>query len=131
MALANDLTLDDVSGDDVVYRLQSQDKDGSRRIDVATTLQAPGVLSIKHSLTGKGSQAIDRHLVQISRTVMTALGVPASVVVNFTLAVPRTVEVTPTMAKDAVANLIDFIADGQITSLATTANLDALMRGES
>lgn len=89
------------------------------------------MLTIKHSLTGKGASAVDRHLVQISRTIMTASGVPVSAILNFTMAVPRAVEVTPTIVKDAVSNLIDFLADGQIASLATTANLDALMRGES
>lgn len=39
MALANDLVLDDVSGDDVTYRLINQDASGTRRIDLATTLQ--------------------------------------------------------------------------------------------
>jgi len=130
MALANDLVLDDVSGDDVTYRLINQDATGARRIDLATTLQSPGMFTIKHSLTGKGVQAVDRHLVQISRTIQTSSG-PVAAVFNFTMAIPRAAEVTPTVVKDAVANLVDFLADGQITSLATTANLEALMRGES
>jgi hypothetical protein len=130
MALANDLVLDDVSGDDVTYRLASQDAGGSRRIDVATTLQNPGLLVIKHSTTGKGSAMVDRHLVSISRTLATTTG-PQTCTVNFTMAIPRAVEVTPTIVKDAVVNLVDLLVDGQITSVATTATLDALMRGES
>jgi hypothetical protein len=130
LSLASDLVLDDVSGDDVTYRLVSNDSSGSRRIDLATNLQNPGLLVIKHSVSGKGTSAVDRHLVQITRTMSSTPG-PVTLTVNFTMSIPRAVEVTSTIVKDAVANLIDFLADGQITSLATTANLDALMRGES
>jgi len=129
--LANDIVLDDVSGDDVTYRLFKQDSTGTSRIDLATNLVAPAIMSIRHSLQGKGEDAVDRHLVQFTRTINDASGTPRTLTVNVTIAIPRASVITATIVKDQVANAIDFLADGQIASLATTANLDALMRGES
>lgn len=128
---ANDLVLDGASGADTTYRLQSYDGNGgSRRIDTATTLAAPSVLTIKHSTSGKGTAAIDRHLVQIQKTITGSQG-PVTLTCNFTVAVPRDVAVTPTIVKDAIVNIVDLLTDGQIASVATTANIDSLLRGEA
>jgi len=127
----NDLTLDDKSGDDVVYRLFRSDSTGTQRIDVATTLAEPSLLVIKHSTSGKGAAAIDRHLVQLSKTVQDTNGLSVSLVCNFTLQVPRNAVVTSQMVYDQVCNLADFLVDGQLTSVTTTTNLDALLRGEA
>lgn len=123
------LVVDDASGDDVSYALINQDSSGSRRLDVASSLALPNLLSIKHSVTGKGSQAVDRHLVQISRTVASTIS-PVSLVANFTLAVPRDTAVTSSIIHDTVANLLDFLMNGDLATL-TTTNIDALIRGES
>lgn len=128
--LANDITLDNKDGTDVVYRLTSQTSDGTRRLDVATTLALPGQLSIKHSVTGKAPNIVDRHLVQLSRTVAASLGV-ATVNANFTLTVPRDVAVTNVVVYNVVSNILDFLSDGALTGMATVANVDALLRGES
>jgi hypothetical protein len=122
-------TLDDASGDDITYALVRQDGNGTTRLDTATTLAAPAYLSIKHSTSGKGKAAVDRHLVQIARTV-DSTPEPVQLVVNFTLAVPRDSVVTAQMVYDAVANIIDFISAGGLTSL-TTTTVDGLLRGES
>lgn len=123
------LTLDDASGDDVTYALIGQDLSSSRRIDTATTAALPGLLQIKHSSQGNGGGAIDRHLVQVIRTV-DGTGGPKQVVVNFTIAVPRDPAATNAIVADAVSNLLDFIASGGIATL-TTDNLFSLLRGES
>jgi hypothetical protein len=128
--LANDITLDKQDGTDVVYRLINQDQTGSRRIDITTNLSAPKLLTIRHSTNGKGSDAVDRHLISISQVVAGSLA-PRTLTLNFTVAVPRDVAVTSTMVKDAITNLIDFLADGSIASLATMNNVDAILRGES
>jgi len=128
--LANDLTLDNKDGTDVVYRLISQSSDGSRRTDIASTLALPAVLNIKHSVTGKAPNIVDRHLVQLTKVVPTASG-SATINVNFTVTVPRDVAVTQVMIHNAVSNVIDFLLDGASTGLATTANIDAILRGES
>lgn len=128
--LSNDITLDKADGTDVVYRLTSQDQTGTRRIDIATTMALPAALVIKHSTTGKSPNVVDRHLVQLNKTVATALG-SVNANVNFTLTVPRDIAVTAVIIHDLVSNLVDFLSDSAITGLATQANVDAILRGES
>jgi hypothetical protein len=129
--LAEQLVLDTVSGADVTFKLIKSSENGTTRIDVATTAAAPALMQVKHSVQGRGTDAVDRHLVQFSRTVVDTAGKPFVITVNLTLAVPRNVAVTNAIVKDVVANLVDFLADGAIASLATTTNLDAILRGES
>lgn len=128
--LANDLTLDNANGDDVVYRLVSQGSDGSRRIDVASTLAAPSMLSIKHSVSGKAPNLVDRHLVQLTKTLAASVG-SVTPVVNLTLTVPRDPAVTSTVMHNMISNMLDLIDDAALTGFASTANVDAILRGES
>ena len=128
--LASDLTLDKANGTDVVYRLVSTDTTGSRRIDIASTLALPATLVIKHSVSGKSPNIIDRHLVQLNKTLAAAVGV-TTLNCNFTITVPRDVAVTATEVADVVSNMIDFLSDSALTGYASHVNLDALLRGES
>jgi len=128
--LASDITLDKADGTDVVFKLVSNSQDGSRRLDVATTLALPTTLVIKHSVTGKEPTLIDRHLIQFNQTVAAAIGT-RTVNVNFTLNIPRDVAVTPTIIANLVSHMVDFLSDGAITGYATHANVDAILRGES
>jgi len=131
MAFSADIVLDDASGDDITYRLTSTDASGSKRIDIATTLSAPAFLAVRHSQAGKGSDTIDRHLVQFTRTLADANGVPRTLTVNLTLAVPRSAVITTQVVIDQVANLLDFLMSGGFTTLASTANIDSLLRNEA
>ena len=128
--LANDLSLDNKDGSDVLYRLVSSSPEGTRRIDIASTLAIPSTLVIKHSQSGKLPNIVDRHLVQVNRSVATSTGT-AAVNVNLTVNVPRDVAVTPTLVHNAISNVVDFLLDLASTGLATTANIDAILRGES
>jgi hypothetical protein len=130
MSFASTLTLDDASGDDISYVLVKTNGDGTSRIDSASTLALPQVLNIKHSVTGKGVDAVDRHLVQISKSV-SATPANVQVIGNFTLAVPRNIAVTNEMVYDVISNIMDLLMSGGFTTLATTTNVDALLRGES
>jgi hypothetical protein len=132
MSFTTTLTLDDASGDAVAYTTVSNGVDGVKRLDVASTLAAPGIMQIKHSVNGSGANAIDRHLVQFSRTADSS-GVPRTAVVNLTLAIPRDAVITNGMVADLVSNLIDFIADGTFgdSGIGGVTNLTALLRGES
>lgn len=128
----DNLVLDDASGDEVTYSLiLNGSGDGSKRIDIASTLSEPGILQIKHSVAGAGPNAIDRHLVQISRTLVSA-GVPRTLVVNFTIAAPRDVVITNQLVFDTVSNMVDFLSDGSFSSsgIGGTTNLVSLLRGE-
>jgi hypothetical protein len=126
-------TLDDASGDDVVYALVGQDLTSSKRVDTGATVAEPGILSIKHSVSGVGSESVDRHLVQFARTKLTTSGTPRTAVVNLTIAIPRDSVITATIVDDLVANLVDFIADGGFSGsgMAGVTNLTALKRGET
>lgn len=128
--LSSDLTLKTAAGADVVYRLVSQDTTGTRRIDIASTLALPSTLIIKHSQSGKGNLVVDRHLIQLNKTLATALG-STVLNANFTLTVPRDVAVTALTVHDIVSNLLDLLTDGTYTGTATTPTLDAVLRGES
>lgn len=128
--LANDITLDKKDGTDVIFRLTSQGVDGSKRLDITSTMALPTALVIKHSTTGKLPLLVDRHLVQVTKTVSASVGT-ASVNANFTLTVPRDVAITPTVIYDVITHILDLLQDGSITGLATTANIDAILRGES
>lgn len=128
--LASDITLDKKDGTDVIYKLVSQGQDGSRRLDVATTMALPATLVIKHSVTGKVPNLVDRHLVQLNKTVAAAIGT-VSANLNLTVTVPRDVAITPAVIHDLISQLVDFLTDGTQTGLAVTANIDAILRGES
>lgn len=130
MALSSTITLDDASGDDVVFVLIKTNGDGTSRIDQAATLALPHVLNVKHSANGKGSLAVDRHLIQFAKTV-SATPADVQLVTNLTIAVPRNIAVTSQMVYDQVAVLCDFIMSGGFTTLASTANIDSVLRGES
>lgn len=128
--LASDLTLDKADGTDVVFRLVSTDTTGSRRIDIASTLALPATLVIKHSVSGKSPNVIDRHLVQLNKVIPTAVG-SVTLTANFTLTVPRDVAVTSAEVFDITSNVLDFLSDSALTGYAAHANLEALLRGES
>lgn len=129
--LANDLILDKKDGTDVTFRLQSTDKDGSRRIDIGSTLALPTTFVIKHSVSGKApGLVVDRHLLQVNKTVESSTGV-AACNANFTISIPRDVAVTTAVVHDVISHLVDFLTDLSSTGLATTANIDAILRGES
>lgn len=133
MSLTDTLTLDDASGDDVVYNLVSRDSTGTVRRDIATSNVSPGLLSIKHSVSGSGLNTVDRHLVQFTRTVPDSENVPRTAVVNLTLAIPQASVITSTIVNDLIANLVDLISDGGFTGsgFAGITNITALSRGES
>lgn len=133
MSFSATQTLDDASGDDVVYALTGQDLTSSKRFDTGSTVSEPGLMTIKHSVQGVGSAATDRHLVQFTRTKLTTAGVPKTAIVNLTIAIPRDSVITSTIVDDLVANLVDFIADGGFSGsgFAGVTNLTALKRGET
>jgi len=128
--LSNDLTLKDADGTDSVFRLVSQDTTGTRRLDIASTLALPSVLQIKHSTSGKGAALVDRHLIQLNKTLAATLG-SVALNANLTLAVPRDVAVTPEAIHDIISNILDLLTDGTYTGTSTTTTLDAILRGES
>ncbi|DAD51881.1 TPA_asm: coat protein [ssRNA phage Gerhypos.1_24] len=132
MNFSADIVLDDADGTDVTYRRVGSLQNGSRWIDTATTLTAPALMEVLHNTTGKGADTVDRHLVRMTRTIADAAGVPRTLTVNFTLAVPRSAVMTNQIVYDEVANLLDFLTDQALTAgLADTDCITSLLRGES
>jgi len=129
MSITSPIVVDDASGDDVTFARVGGDTSSSRFIDVASSLAEPGLFEIKHNLQGSGAATIDRHLVSLRRTVA-ASPAPVSLVVNFTIAVPRNAVVTAQMVYDAIANVIDFVSAGGLATL-TTTTVDSLLRSET
>jgi hypothetical protein len=132
MAFSDTQTLDDQSGDDLTFVLTKRDALSSSRIDNATTLAFPCVLNIKHSTTGSGKSAVDRHLVQLIKTV-DATPNPVDLVINLTMSVPRASELTKQIIYDAFSPIMDFLLvpgtyNGPVSS---TSTIDALLRGET
>jgi len=132
MAFANDLVLDDASGDDITFTLvQTGDRTGNSRHDISSTISTPRVLNIKHTQSGNLKDGIvDRHLVQILHTVDGGSG-PKQVSVNFTVTVPRDPAVTQGIVHDDVAIIVDLLTDGALVNPMTAVNLARLLRGES
>lgn len=131
--LTSTLLLDDASGDEITYVLISQDATGTVRLNSASTNAEPQALSVKHSKSGSGINTVDRHLIQLSKTVLDANSVARTAIVNFTMAVPQATVITNAMVIDLVANLIDLISDGGFSAagMAGTVALTQLLRGES
>lgn len=83
------------------------------------TLQEPVLLNIGHQMTS-ALDGSDRHLVKLTRTVLDSDNRPRSLVINCTIAVPR-VGIARTDVDDGIAEIVSFFS---------TANVDALLRGE-
>lgn len=129
---SGDIALDGATGTESTYKLISQSNGESQRIDSSTTLAEPCFMNVKHTVTGKGAAAVDRHLVQFTLTKNDASGLPKTAVVNLTIAVPRTT-ITSADVKKITAHAVDFISDGGFSGsgFVGTTVLDALLIGEN
>jgi len=115
------------------YTRTSQDASGSRWFDTAASATEPRTLEIKHQVSGKGKDAVDRHLIKISTTKLDTEQVPHIVVVSTTLSLPRNTIVTATNVYNNVANMIDLLTALQwapLQTALTTTYVDKLLRGE-
>lgn len=127
-------TLDGRAGADQTFTLLGADNTGSTRLDTASTLTEPKRLNIKHSSSGQGAAAIDRHLIQTSNTKLNTAGVARTATVNLTIAVPRDTVITAAIVEDLISNIISLMSGGAFsttTGLTSNANITALLRGES
>jgi len=129
---SGDIALDGATGTEATFKLISQSAGESTRIASTTTLAEPKLLAVKHTVSGKGAAAVDRHLVQLSLTKNDGNGLPKVCVVNLTIAVPRST-ITTAEVKDLVAYCTDFISDGGFSGsgFAGTTILDGLLIGEN
>lgn len=127
-------TLDARNGTDQTFALLGQDSNSSKRIDTASTNTEPKLLNVKHSVSGSGSAAVDRHLIQCSQLKLNSAGVPRTGTVNLTIAVPRDTVITQAMIEDCIANIVSLVCGGAFsTTTGFTSNsvITQLLRGES
>lgn len=86
------------------------------------TVGQPNLMQISHQMPAPTNvDAIDRHLVKRSLTVLDSAGKPRTLTVNLTLAVPRS-GITETNVKDLMCQIADLSDDSSITA--------QLLRGE-
>lgn len=103
--------------------------DGRVRINDATTLLEPELLTIRHSTSRGGSgnpkqAVVDRHLVQASRTLRDSeTGEEYQATVNMTFIVPRHASF------DATA--VGALQNDVVYTLGASGTLEAVLRGES
>lgn len=123
--------LDDADGTDITFELVQQAADGTVRLDSASTLAQPRKLVIKHSVSGKGTTAVDRHLIQLTELVASGTD-QATGTVNLTFAMPRNPLITEAKMFDLASLLICFVTgEAYPTASLTTTSIQKLLRGES
>lgn len=125
MALTSNVSINDGQATPVSHTFAATvvATDGTTRIDQVSTLVEPVLFVIKHSVSGKAPNLTDRTLVQFSTTKKDTLGVAQVLNSNFTIAAPRNAVITRAMINDHIAFIKNF--------LSVTANVDAILRGES
>lgn len=127
-------TLDARDGTDQTFALVGQDSVSSKRLDTASTLSEPRSLVIKHSASGSGANAVDRHLVQSSVTKLNSSGVARTGTVNLTIAMPRDTVITSALIEDCIANIVSLISNHAFSATTGFTNdtvILQLLRGES
>jgi len=133
MALSDSLTLENAFNTNNTFSRTKSSPDGEW-VDTASTPAEPRGLKVKHQVSGKGSNAVDRHLIQVYKTkVSTTDGQPKTAVVNITMNLPRDAILSSTDVYNLFMNAVELIAASQfgplITAL-TLTNFDKILRGE-
>lgn len=131
--LADNLTLSGRTGVDCAFKRVVEPNGGLLRIDTTQPLAESHQILVKHSKQGNGVATVDRHLVQASRTKLSATGTPRTAIVNLTVAIPRDTVVTQDDVLDLIAYIVDYISTGGFTAAgglqATTNALDFMVNG--
>jgi hypothetical protein len=133
MALTDPVSLENAFNTANNFVRTQQSATGSDWIDTASTPQEPRGFKIKHQVSGKGKDIVDRHLISFYSTKMDAETIPRTAVVNLTLAVPRNTIITNTIMYNLLSNLIDLLTALQWAGAQagmTVTNVDKLLRGE-
>lgn len=126
MSIATDLIFENGT-----YTLLRYTPQGSDRIDPASTAAAPSLMSIKHEVLGRNGDAVDRHLVKMTKTVIDAQGVPRVVTFNLTVLVPRSASITAVHTHALATNMAEvLIGAGSIEQPSYTL-FDQLLLGLS
>lgn len=107
--LTQNLALDSSTGTEATFNLQSYATDGAVRIDVASDNSRSQFLEVRHTASGKGVAAIDRHLISAYAVELDGAGVPYKATVNLTIAKPRNAVFSTVEIADLVSYIVDLI----------------------
>jgi len=129
--LSPNLTLQANDGDSVIFNLVSQGLKETQRINTATVRPEGEYLNVKHSTTGKNGTAVERHLIQIQKSILVA-GVPHLVTTNVTIAVDQIVPSSDLIVIDQLSELFTLLIPGfePAVSFTDVGVVQALLRGE-
>jgi hypothetical protein len=112
----------DVDTNTVVYTARSQDAGRSEFGVSGVTPPADQTLIVSHETRKNGDTG---HLVSLRRTVVDALLVPQTLVVNLTIVRPPSVAITNAIVLEEVNRIIDFLIEG-----GANANVTAVLNNE-
>lgn len=123
MALAPNLTINDVNNVARTFSSLVTEPQGVIRKDTSSTVVEPRRMTIRHTKTKKATVTSDRHLLQFSLEKVDASGAVLPLVLSLSCSAPRSTVITTTMYYDLVALMLNW--------LAVQANKDAFWNGES
>lgn len=109
MALSGSLSLNNNAAAAKTFVTNESKGQRVQRIRNDTTSATPCLLVIDHSTQGKGADATNRHLMQVTHTVNDLNGIPRTVIVNLTVTIPVALNTGVDMAKDAVSFIVDLV----------------------
>jgi len=132
--LSSTLTLNGHDGADYVFNEVTPEKGGRQWIYAPSNLVESVYLGIRHSLSGRGPAAVDRHLTWLTYTLIGSDGKPYTGGVNITHIVPRNAVFTSEKARQAFAIPAGLTFGGAFsatTGFADTAFINNLLVGGS
>lgn len=117
MAFTPDLTFNNSVPAAVTYSFISSAGGKTVRKDSTRPLEEPCVMTISHEVAGKGSGAVDRHLVRFDITELDTDGVTTAVgSVHCVLTVPRKI-ITAAIIQDLVVQLKNYLVTANVTKI--------------
>lgn len=94
---------------DVTYSLQSAASDSASYIDATSSLSAPRMVKVSHSLKPIGSTGSDRHTVLAQAVVLDSSNAPQVMSASLTWTVPRSASATDVLSKDVLSALVNYL----------------------
>lgn len=117
MAFTPDLTFNNSVPAAVTYSFISSAGGKTIRKDSTRPIEEPAVMTVSHETAGKGTSAVDRHLVRLDLTELDGDGVTAATgSVHVVLTVPRKI-ITAAIIQDLVVQMKNYLTSGNVTKI--------------
>ncbi|DAD52140.1 TPA_asm: coat protein [ssRNA phage Gerhypos.1_47] len=131
MSLTYPLSLTDNAGSTKTFAETIRNGQVTESVDTASTSLEPRRVRISHTQTkSKDGIVTDRHLISLSDTQVESTGSTSSMVINLTVALPRSASFSSTNVKDGLRMIFDLLTTSTAPTIDSTA-LDQILRGES